>query len=161
MDVKVIRLDDTAPAKTVTGKSVNDIARVIFGKEAKVEPCKAHVNPEVTGYSVLLGKAEAGRIFAPKGTPMGTPTEASTPKPRARRRTKAEMEADKAAYDATPRCICKTSTGLDADNRCARHPLSAESAPEAPAEATAAPRARKPRKAASAAPVAVETLELP
>lgn len=132
LTVRVVSMTDSTPSETYTGKSVNDIARTVFGPKATVEPCKAHINPTVTGYSVFLGKAEAGRIFAPKGTPMGTPTEASTPKPRARRRTKAEMEADKAAYDATPRCICKTSTGLDADNRCQRHPVSADvDAPEA------------------------------
>lgn len=149
MDVKVIRLTDTAPAQVVRGASVPDIARDIFGKDAKVQPCRGHVNPEVAGFSVMLGKAEAGRIFAPKGTTLTAP--------RAPRKTAEQKAAEQAEYDATPRCICKTSTNLDADNRCPRHPVSADAPAEAPAEAKAAPRPRKPRKAASKAPAAPET----
>lgn len=167
MDVKVIRLTDQKPAETVSGKSVDAIAKSVFGRGATVIPCKGHVNPEVTGYSVLKGQAEAGRIFAPKGTPIVAAPEGpaeATDKPKRTRRTREQIEADRAAYDAVPRCICKTSTNLDADNRCPRHPVSGDVPTETEALAAAqqqidAVKAAKPRRARKTAQPSTRSVE--
>jgi hypothetical protein len=66
VDVKVIRMTDRRPAQAVRGRSVDGIARTLFGKTAQVSDLTGHVNPEVKGYSVYVDGEEAGRIFAPK-----------------------------------------------------------------------------------------------